>query len=1314
MNSECPHEDQGAARNPKRLKTSHVPSNGGDQTQYDATVALEHEDYTIAWICALPLELAASRAMLDVQHPQLPIKASDDNTYVLGRADQHNVVMTCLPGQYGTNNAALVAANLKGSFPNIRATLMVGIGGGSPSQADLRLGDVVVGTRVIQYDLGKVIGDGIFHVTADAKTPTRLLNSAVSNLRSKHGPQTSSSRMASLLQARLPSCSRPIEPDRLFLASYEHPPEAKTCDDCDLGQLQPRSAPTDQPRVHYGVIASGNRVMKNGKTRDEIALPYQALCFEMEAAGMMDNLQCLPIRGICDYSDTHKNKMWQDYAAATAAAYARELLEVIPPLAKAPRAAATLSTHTTQLDFASKVASTSHCDAQLIGLKVDQSPERRKIMLDSLDFPQLDARKTNIQTAHIKTCRWLLKHPAYKDWLDPTKQLENHGFLWMRGKAGAGKSTMMKFAYRETKKLFKQPNEAIVASFFFNARGEYLEKSITGMYRSLLLQIMKGFPDLQCVLDDTEIIPLNQQDCPDLNALKELLSSAILKLGQRSLTCFIDALDECDELEVRDMVHFFEELAEDAADSGIGFRVFFSSRPYPHVEIHRGILFTLEEESGHKEDLAKYVKSRLRITNRRLLEEVQLEVLSKAAGIFMWIVLVVEILNKESSRGSLAIRTRLSEIPGKLTDLFKSIVTRDQERKDWLLLCVLWILCAQRPLTPAEFSHALWAGLLSQESQIDHELPDTTDIEDCMKLITSSSKGLAEITKSKQPKVQFIHESVRDFLVKERGLNDLWPELGFEWEAPSHERLKGCCAAYLRQNNIQAIIENAKYEDDDGRNILAERFPFLDYASQQMLAHADAAAPVVSQDEFLSEFFDSDGAKVLNLFERFKTRQYRAGTTPLYMLADKGWGNLVRTRMKTETATYAPQQRYEQPLFAALANGHEGAVAALLGLPSNPFSDAHITEGLRHRKDMKRYKGCTPLSWAAQEGRLEIAKLLVQGGADPNEVDERGSSPLCMAALNGNEAIARLLLDEGAEVDAQDDFGCTSLCNASLYGYDTIARLLIGHGANVNTQDSAGRTPLINASRRGHKSITRLLISEGAEVNIWDEAGDSALTIALRRKFETIAGLLIDRGADVNALDKYGNPALMIALQGKSDAIVQLLIDQGAEVNVRDISGYPALTVALRREYDAIARLLISGGADLNARLGTRETPLMYCSLKGDGAMARLLIDNGADVNSRIENGFTALHYAGSNGHKDVVKLLLEKGADVDAPTDFGFTPLHRASQKGLEDIVRILIAKGADVNAQDVAGGTALDKALEKGFENIVQLLVMSGAETS
>jgi hypothetical protein len=119
--------------------------------------------------------------------------------------------------------------------------------------------------------------------------------------------------------------------DQLFESFYNHMEGSATCDSCDRSKLVQRYARnSSSPVIHYGIIASGNQVMKDAKTRDLLAEELSAICFEMEAAGLMEPFPCLAIRGICDYADSHKNKEWQEYAAATAAAYAKQLLSVIP------------------------------------------------------------------------------------------------------------------------------------------------------------------------------------------------------------------------------------------------------------------------------------------------------------------------------------------------------------------------------------------------------------------------------------------------------------------------------------------------------------------------------------------------------------------------------------------------------------------------------------------------------------------------------------------------------------------------------------------------------------------------------------------------------------------------------------------------------------------------------------------------------------------------------------------------------------------------------------------------------------------------
>lgn len=306
----------------------------------DDTVSLTPEDYTVGIICALPIEMAAVSAVLDSRHRDLPVRPSDHNTYTLGKIGPHNTVIACLPaGVYGTTSAAVVASNLLISFPSIRVGLLVGIGGGAPSNADIRLGDVVVSKPtagsggVVQYDYGKAVSSGHLLRTGMLNKPPQILLTAISKLQSDHMLRGSglSERLSELAKKSSMFAHPGQDIDRLFHANYEHSDGQKACDECESRFLVARARrANDLPIIHYGLIASGNQVLKHAGTRDRLAKELNILCFEMEAAGMMDHFPCLVIRGICDYSDSHKNKEWQTYAAATAAAYARELLSIVP------------------------------------------------------------------------------------------------------------------------------------------------------------------------------------------------------------------------------------------------------------------------------------------------------------------------------------------------------------------------------------------------------------------------------------------------------------------------------------------------------------------------------------------------------------------------------------------------------------------------------------------------------------------------------------------------------------------------------------------------------------------------------------------------------------------------------------------------------------------------------------------------------------------------------------------------------------------------------------------------------------------------
>lgn len=287
--------------------------------------------------------------MLDEKHsPPSDSPQDDPNNYSYGAMKGHDVVLACLPkGIIGETAAAIAAERMRSTFPSIKFALLVGIGGGIPSPiSDIRLGDVVVSVPanehpgVIQYDVGKTGRDGKFIRTGSLNRPPDILLNAVATLESRHLYQDTEvydyvlQMLEKYKRMEKGSCHQGVENDQLFKLEFEHVENEEDCAACleDQEALVPRQMrESNIPNIFYGLIASGNQVIKHGATRDRFRKELKVLCFEMEAAGVLNVFPSLVIRGICDYADSHKNKHWQGYAAATAAAYAKELLCVIPP-----------------------------------------------------------------------------------------------------------------------------------------------------------------------------------------------------------------------------------------------------------------------------------------------------------------------------------------------------------------------------------------------------------------------------------------------------------------------------------------------------------------------------------------------------------------------------------------------------------------------------------------------------------------------------------------------------------------------------------------------------------------------------------------------------------------------------------------------------------------------------------------------------------------------------------------------------------------------------------------------------------------------
>ncbi|KAI0593326.1 nucleoside phosphorylase domain-containing protein [Biscogniauxia sp. FL1348] len=309
-------------------------------------------DYTVGWICALEAEHVAAQLFLDETHDRFDnLAPHDDNDYTLGRIGRHNVVIAILPHwQPGLVSAATVAKDMVRSFPNVRLCLMVGVGGGVPTKHDIRLGDIVVSSvvygngGVLQYDYGRANQGKSMAMTGHLNQPPMFAQIAVNGLKAQYQLDGNGIQDAidSILYKRpwlRDNFQRPHpSTDRLYKASFIHngSDEASCTEVCggnesNLVSRVERSKYDDNPTVHHGLIASANQIMNDALLRDKLSAEKDVLCFEMEAAGLMNHFPCLVIRGIYNYSDTHNYSQWRGYAAMAAAAYAKDLLIRIAP-----------------------------------------------------------------------------------------------------------------------------------------------------------------------------------------------------------------------------------------------------------------------------------------------------------------------------------------------------------------------------------------------------------------------------------------------------------------------------------------------------------------------------------------------------------------------------------------------------------------------------------------------------------------------------------------------------------------------------------------------------------------------------------------------------------------------------------------------------------------------------------------------------------------------------------------------------------------------------------------------------------------------
>ncbi|KAF3133601.1 hypothetical protein TWF703_006658 [Orbilia oligospora] len=617
-------------------------------------VEFSHSDYTVGWVCALPKEQTAATAMLDEIHSDLPKPPDDDNVYTLGVVNKHKVAIACLPkGTDGNNAAARVATAMVRTFPSIKFGLMVGIGGGNPVN-DVRLGDVVVSTPtgeypgVIQWDFGKVEEGGGFKRIGSLNNLPSALRAALGKLKSSHemyGTKNSG----------------------IFRSFGKKVAEAGF-------QIYQIRFPSN---CNYGLIASGNSVIKSAEHRDMLNERFggKLLYVEMEAAGLMNDFPCLVIRGICDYADSSKNGVWQEHAAAVAAAFAKELLSVVQVL------------------------------------EVDAMPTLRKIE------HQLEEVSKCIKG--LRTDKWLLNSTEYQYWLATEKQT-----LFCPGIPGAGKTVLTSTIIGDLYSRFREKSDVGIAYIYCSfSRADTKEQKVDQLLSSIIKQLSQNWGALPEVIKELRKTHEKERSEPSLAELSETLRSIVALYARVFIA--IDALDECGGMS---WARILEEMFDLQTEHSIN--LIMTSRFIPDI-VKKFEDFPSLEIRARNEDIENYLGgcfdgsqtelefSSVILGNQNIREETKRVITDFADGMFLLAQLYVRTF--EGKVTVKHVKIALKEIQE------RQQVSTETEFSQVAKNALQWIVYSRRPLAVLELQHAL--GIEVGEDEMNHEnIPNFEDV----------------------------------------------------------------------------------------------------------------------------------------------------------------------------------------------------------------------------------------------------------------------------------------------------------------------------------------------------------------------------------------------------------------------------------------------------------------------------------------------------------------------------------------------------------------------------------------------------------
>ncbi|KAK5992534.1 Vegetative incompatibility protein HET-E-1 [Cladobotryum mycophilum] len=738
-------------------------------------------DFEIAIVCALPLEADAVLTLFDTfwddNGDQYGRARGDQNTYTTGRMGNFDIVLVLLPSM-GKVSAASAAASLRSSYPELKLVLLTGICGGVPKPApgvDVILGDVIISKTVVQYDLGRQypdtfsIKDGAEGLGKAMKQIQSFIIQFETNFKLEKLEKRAAAFLELLQQKANPKYQYPgTTEDRLFEASHQHKHHRSpaclcanfskcgdpvceesrglSCDELGCNDLVQRERLREKQElqitdsnqeaqafsIFIGRFGSGDKVLKSGEDRDRIARDHKLMAFEMEGAGLWGELPCLVVKAVCDYADSHKNKSWQNFAAATAASVTKALVECHIKTDKRSR------------------GSTRWRENHPGFTEEDKACIR--------DLRNTDPRddKTRIEETKGGLLKdsycWILENDDFQEWKDN----RNHRLLWIKGDPGKGKTMLLCGIINEMESL----KVDYTISYFFCRASETGLNSATAVLRGIIYLFIIQRPSLISHVQEKYQVS-GKRLFEDVNSWVALSKILLAMLKDPSLTnamLVIDGLDECTE----DLPCLMSFISQASCSHNAKWIV--SSRNWPDIEqrlevVSRKVRLCLElNEDALSTAVQAYVRYKVqRLSQNKKFDDkmrrnIEQRLITRADNTFLWVALVCQRLEEVAKWQVL--RT-IEDIPVGLNEFYAQMMGRIENLGNEISrLCqqvLRTVILAYRPLDLEEL------GQLSDFSE---------DVQSDIDSIEEIVKMCGSFLIIRNGTVYIIHQSAKDYLCK--------------------------------------------------------------------------------------------------------------------------------------------------------------------------------------------------------------------------------------------------------------------------------------------------------------------------------------------------------------------------------------------------------------------------------------------------------------------------------------------------------------------------------------------------------------------